>query len=407
MEEWVEVLNDDIEIVVQKLGGRRDRNAILRWLSNFEEDSRLIGIDILRNMLYVTEDDLRFECSKILRHFEQNYCKNQLAKIYIVPIAKYGKSATLLMYYIQKTDVFKRFESQNQVAILSNESLVKETIFQETDCIIFMDDFFGTGKSILKGIRSFYSKCHESANSISKCFAASIYYMKQAESTLKEHYPQINLIGNRHYKIFGDDPLIFGSHAISLKYKKFTQELSQKKSLYRIKEIYHNLGFDNSEALIAFPYVTPNNTLPIIWSNRNTWKPLLPRDEDAIFWLLKEKKANLAVMGAKNILGLKLSDNPPFGLKRTNFIILGIIRFLSQGASFPRIIQQLGIRLADLDEILGICIKQGYLDEHNKLTDKGRKENESIKKKIIDHNNKRDNRFQAISLEYIPKSFSG
>ena len=29
----------------------------------------------------------------------------------------------------------------------------------------------------------------------------------------------------------------------------------------------HPLGYNNSQALVTFPYGTPNNTLPIIWSN--------------------------------------------------------------------------------------------------------------------------------------------
>lgn len=37
------------------------------------------------------------------------------------------------------------------------------------------------------------------------------------------------------------------------------------------------LGFGNSQSLISFSYGTPNNTLPIIWANKDGWIPLIPR----------------------------------------------------------------------------------------------------------------------------------
>ena len=43
----------------------------------------------------------------------------------------------------------------------------------------------------------------------------------------------------------------------------------------------HALGWRGSEALIAFHYNVPNNTLPIFWAKGEfrgkTWQPLLPR----------------------------------------------------------------------------------------------------------------------------------
>lgn len=45
----------------------------------------------------------------------------------------------------------------------------------------------------------------------------------------------------------------------------------------RISE--YPLGYDNSQLLIGFYYSIPNNTLPIFWSNRNSWEPLFSRHE--------------------------------------------------------------------------------------------------------------------------------
>ena len=37
------------------------------------------------------------------------------------------------------------------------------------------------------------------------------------------------------------------------------------------------LGYDDSQALIAFEYQTPNNSLPVLWSNAKRWMPIFER----------------------------------------------------------------------------------------------------------------------------------
>jgi hypothetical protein len=37
------------------------------------------------------------------------------------------------------------------------------------------------------------------------------------------------------------------------------------------------LGYGNSQAAIVFEENCPNNSLPILWSDRGNWRPLFPR----------------------------------------------------------------------------------------------------------------------------------
>ena len=39
------------------------------------------------------------------------------------------------------------------------------------------------------------------------------------------------------------------------------------------------LGFDDGQYAIAFRHNTPNNSLPIFWSDRNDWFPIMKRKE--------------------------------------------------------------------------------------------------------------------------------
>ena len=57
------------------------------------------------------------------------------------------------------------------------------------------------------------------------------------------------------------------------------RELSDDKIIEKVVKKMKNdaLGYNNAQALIAFEYNTPNNTLPIIWADDNQWNSLFKR----------------------------------------------------------------------------------------------------------------------------------
>lgn len=405
--EWLEILDEGIDYLVERFQGRKSKKSIINWLKNFEGDDCLIGFEILRRLTYITEDELKFECERLLKCVFDHYAQEDNIKIYIIPIGKYGKSSTLLTYYFSHTDIFKTLEKSEKILILSNENLVKETPYRDTDILLFIDDFFGTGGSIVKGITAFHDTCKGSAQIVSTRIASSIYWMAQAKETISNYDPYVKLIGREHSKIFGNSPLLFHSQSITDKYKEFCIKISASKTLYKIKNTYHNLGYKDSEALIVFPYAVPNNTLPIIWSDKNEWTPLWPRNDDAIFWQLRSYKDDLAYAAAKNILGFRKTDDLPSNIKTANFIILGLLRFLAQSGALSVFIREFSIKIDDLDVYLETARNRNFIDADNKLTPRGIIENEKYKKVLQKHRQER----RRISLnpvpKYVPQRFSG
>jgi len=39
----------------------------------------------------------------------------------------------------------------------------------------------------------------------------------------------------------------------------------------------HPLGFSDCQSRVVFPTTCPNNSLPILWKETSTWKPLFKR----------------------------------------------------------------------------------------------------------------------------------
>lgn len=73
-------------------------------------------------------------------------------------------------------------------------------------------------------------------------------------------------------------------------YDLYKRGKSEKEIFEKI--VWDALGYEGSEALMAFEYNTPNNSLPIIWAEQNGWCPLFKR-YDKIY-------SSQAVRGIKN-----------------------------------------------------------------------------------------------------------
>ena len=59
--------------------------------------------------------------------------------------------------------------------------------------------------------------------------------------------------------------------------KNFCKKLCEKYGTERCKDAKSPLGFDNDELLLSFFHNTPNNTLPIFWTDEKGWYPLFNR----------------------------------------------------------------------------------------------------------------------------------
>ena len=64
-------------------------------------------------------------------------------------------------------------------------------------------------------------------------------------------------------------------------------ELSDRRKLFYRKFKFFPKGYKDRGALVSFYYNTPNNSLPILWSSANKWKPPLPRHQATSWRSLK------------------------------------------------------------------------------------------------------------------------
>ena len=144
------------------------------------------------------------------------------------------------------------------------------------------------------------------------------------------------------------------------------------------------MGFLGCQALIAFYYNTPNNTLSTFWCTNNSynWNPVFPREEETgkfpkVVDMKKrqlDKNKILYSLGKEGKRKVELTNNPE-GSKFLDIFILLYINSAQKAFSIVEISKMLGISLSQASDRFDNLLEFGYISKNNLgiflITDKG------------------------------------
>lgn len=404
--------------ICKRLKNSVSTTDITNWLLNFKSNEISMALEILEKTEYITENEIidlyETKLSVILTD-------NSTEKIIIHPVAEFGKSGTLMSYYIRKTPTYNRHK--NRIIFFTHYDNFKYKLKDQKAplVVVFIDDFSGSGKQF-NGYYKGYIKPQIATNkNIINLYFLTLFYQPKAKSGIQKSNPEINIMGNIKLPVFGTNRSVFGYRESMLPIRNFCY--SYGKGLFSIydkrkkTDIDHPLGYENSQALIIFAYNPPNNTLPILWSSKN-WKPLYPRvPEYKIFEAKKTRKELAHQIGQlrdSDIASYFYSGKKDLGWKsisfitKTDFIVYSIMSLLKQKRTIPVICQILGI--TEKDYIDFVSKKTDLFDGLSKLTDYGNELYIEIKKylRLVRKDIRKENVNTDIrQTKYLPKIFKG
>lgn len=435
---------EKIQIVVQRLENSLGELKIRNWLSQFDEEEWDTAIDVLMNLEYFSSNrimneynmglklifqkittfeakiDESFKDRPDLNTVEKKRLKNkrQLRKkgknnVLIHPIGDFGKSGSTMLYYVTHTPYFK----ETNFKILKNISDLKVKNINNYLHLILLDDFSGSGDTVVKYINTFVRpQLLENDIKHLKIYFLCVAFMKKAKTVIKEQLSEysFDFIGTEKNAAFSNLGSPFGYRPKMLKARELCYKYGY--NLYpHIKwdknhniETRYPLGYGNSQSLIVFEHSVPNNTIPIIWSNQNSWKPLYPRVVYARIRETKEFKDQTKIwlalaksLGYENILGLGKDLYTSSNLK-----LLCYIRLLKKNIIRPIIAQKLNLTSFELKEVINIGLEKGVLQDANSLTLFGEQLYSEILKKLEFQKSKKTIT-QSSDIIYVPKTFRG
>lgn len=395
------------DIISTRLNSSIKYSHVLRWLSNFDDSEQDLATEILSKIDYYPYDRiLSVVQSKIKR-----IALKPMGKCVFSPIGESGKSGGHVLYTCQQ------IQRESSVYVNHIEEALSK-LSSPNDVIVLVDDIIGSGNTFCSWLKEKLNK-GEIGNQLnnliiqSRIKLISIVVLEKGKRKINSEYSTIDVLGEDTRKLFLQTRSIFGGYVRMKRYREFCYKYG------KLLSKRWPLGYENSQALIVFDHATPNNTLPIIWSDsciagRNTaWYPLFPRFAHQRVIRAKEtmqdKRRELVLL--RELFGYEEVEKALF--KRSNLHLLQIVKLKLENVDVFTIRQALGISQNDLEELFNLGVSKNLWDAQWQLTEPCRTQYRELKKKIaFDKTVRKEKELEASSylrgeIIYIPETFKG
>lgn len=405
MKSSLEEFRDAIEEAPKLFDGAVSTWDVIAWLHNFDEVDWPKALILLNAFEYYTFNDIVRSFNEGLDQILNELGPNQ--KCYLLPVGKSGKSGLAMLYSLKK--ILPERDSRFSILEKSNCSTVLDD-----SVVVLVDDFSGSGGTIC----DFYDEMRSLLPTNHKAVAIVVAYLMKAK--IKLNNSGIELIGNARLPAFTDRGSVFGYYPRMKSIREFCFKYGKK--LYKLKDYkkgrskMHPLGFENSQALIGFEHSIPNNTIPILWSDKKRkkgqpWTPLFPRRGKLLVQRAKEFKEHQRQLASRISLNGVLNNllKSPDDYSRLSMQLLGLITLKRQQKNVVHICQLLACSLDEYEEIVQEGKNRFLLDGNEELTPRALSVVEQIRKRHRFTENNQRNRTLLIDedLIYVPKVFRG
>lgn len=264
---------------------------ILGWLNNFKgevfskEDEQRIALWLLSNYTHYNEKEVDHLCRILYKKFihihavKKNLKEEELRvcmkNFCYIPLGNASESGGFIAY---------QFRKQAKIGV-DRFFFITDDENVSGDTAIFIDDVTLSATQAKDPIVDFATKHH-----FDSVYLLTLISSTKAEAELAKygiHTISCIEIDERN-KCFADKSILFQ------KFRDLREPIKEMCEHYG-KKLFskYPLGYKDGQYLFGFFYNTPNNTLPIFWSNKNGWHPIFERKEkistDARIWRTFEK----------------------------------------------------------------------------------------------------------------------
>ena len=264
---------------------------ISAWLNNFQgevfpkEDEERIALWLLSNYTHYNEKEVDHLCKTLYKKFIHTYVTDQrlteetllesMKDFCYIPLGSASESGGFIAY---------QFRKQAKIGI-DRFFFPTENTSINGNVAIFIDDVTLSATQAKDPITDFVKN-----HSFDSVYLLTLISSSQAEKELLQN-------GIKTISCIEIDEKNQCFSGRSILFHKFPDLLEPVKDFcaHYGSKVYRNypLGYKDGQYLFGFFYNTPNNTLPIFWSNKNGWIPIFERKEkirtDARIWRTFEK----------------------------------------------------------------------------------------------------------------------
>lgn len=291
-EEQLRVKHDEINSLAQSWKTYRGKeittDIIREWLEQFKniEDQRYI-FKLLENIKFYNYNEIVEKMQDLFSEVKKEIKK---AEKFIVKEKGKLKRDDVIISYLDSSpaksgaEYAKIFTEANNIYkdnTINIDKLEKKlTEIKSINALVFIDDFIGTGNSIIENLTPIIYQFKELIREKNiLVFIGAVTGFQEAKHKIENFAAEndfpviVRLIDplNNSNKCFDNSSLI---------YTKPIERDKAKEICYKIGlnlEKQQPLGFGNCQATVVFPNTCPNNSLPILWKETKEWKPIFKR----------------------------------------------------------------------------------------------------------------------------------
>tara|TARA_B100001059_G_C17789767_1_gene559402 strand:+ start:19 stop:600 length:582 start_codon:yes stop_codon:yes gene_type:complete len=147
---------------------------------------------------------------------------------------------------------------------------------------IFLDDVCGSGTQAIEYSEKLLKEM-KALNPNVEVYYFSLFSTAQGMKNIKEDtlFDKVDCIFelDDSFKCFSDNARQYRNEDTLPVSKDFSKHFCFKYGIDLLGQdnADHVLGYKNSQLLLGFAHNTPDNTLPIFWGDKSTWKPIFKR----------------------------------------------------------------------------------------------------------------------------------
>ncbi len=248
-------------------------SSFLRWYEQIEPRWRSVALRLLTKFVFLSGVDIRSMWKALYEEQLSVHVKKE--RVQFIGLGNPSKSGTHQLYWLRQalSDIGG---GMREVSYGTVDSLSR--VEKNTDCFVFVDDLFGTGRQA----KDFYQPLLNDQSWL-KTRHILLCAVVGFKTTMCDLENALNLSGkvlaaktlNEEDRAFSKDNPLWDSARDREQARSWCEELGTI-----LEGPDEALGWGASEALIAFEYNTPDNTLPLFRSrgiNGREWFPLFDR----------------------------------------------------------------------------------------------------------------------------------
>jgi hypothetical protein len=253
--------SDEVEEAIERFGDHEamSQARLLRWLDQFSDEAMPLAIEVVKAVRYYGTANIRAMTKQLFQMITAEFASKGLTSAVFVAVGGSGSGSATVIRVLRE---LVRGTPHKVVTMLDVAQIQPGSL----DAIAFIDDFSGTGNTLVSWWETVEPTVRPSNAAI---FVGLLILNESARPRIEEFADVLSVTElDENANVFAAGSTLFSEEQRLqlIDYCRRTQCGTE-----------YERGYGSCGLLIAFKHGCPNNSLPILWCDNDKWRSLFNR----------------------------------------------------------------------------------------------------------------------------------